>query len=209
MEPPIGIHLAGAGKRHGRTWILRGIDLVVPIGHSLAILGANGSGKSSLLRLMCGFDRASEGEVTWRTEEQSMDAMEVPMLGAYCAPDQDLIPDLTVQEHIALHQNLRPCVDGIDVDSTLRLALLDQKGDVRVRHLSSGMRQRLALTLAFTTDSRALFLDEPTSHLDKSGVDWYAQLMMDWRRGRTTIVASNHDPRDYPGAQSTWEVPVS
>lgn len=209
MEPSFGITLSGVGKRHGRSWILRGIDLEVPPGCHLAILGANGSGKSSLLRLMNGFDRPSEGDVTWRTAGASMEPMEVPLEGAYCAPDQDLIPDLTVQEHIALHHNLRTCLSETDVETTMRLALLHDKGDVRVRHLSSGMRQRLALTLAFTTDSRALFLDEPTSHLDRNGKDWYARLMSDWRRGRTTIVASNHDPQDYPGADSTWEIPAS
>ena len=67
MQPdrPLELRTEGVGKRHGRQWILRGIDLQVPAGGALAILGSNGSGKSSLLRILCGFDEASEGSLEW------------------------------------------------------------------------------------------------------------------------------------------------
>ena len=65
------------------------------------------------------------------------------------------------------------------------------------------MRQRLALTLAFTTPSAALFLDEPTSHLDDQGKEWYRNLIAAHRGGRTLVVASNHDAEEVPsGADS-------
>ena len=209
QQLPLGITLKQVGKRHGRQWILRKVDLEVPAGSTQAILGANGSGKSSLLRLMCAFDRASEGELTWSSGNQPLNAMDVPMRMAYCAPDQGLIADLDVGEHIALHQRLRRPIQGTTEQQVLELALLKDKGSVRVRDLSSGMRQRLALALAFSTDASALFLDEPTSHLDRTGKSWYGSLVVDWRRGRTLIVASNHDSTEYPGADSAWELPNS
>ena len=205
----LGISVDGVGKRHGRVWVLRHVSLSVAPGDTLAILGANGSGKSSLLRLMCGFDRPSEGTVTWRTGTQALDAMQLPLNIAYCAPDQSLLADLTVTEHIRLHQKLRPALPGSDVHAVAVLALLQEKGHVRVRDLSSGMRQRLALALAFSTDCTALFLDEPTSHLDRAGKTWYAQLVSDWQKGRSLVVASNHDPGEYPGAKAVWEFPTS
>jgi ABC-type multidrug transport system ATPase subunit len=131
--------------------------------------------------------------------------MDVPTQMAYCAPDQGLIADLEVAEHIGLHQRLRKSITGTTNQQVLELALLSDKGTVRVSDLSSGMRQRLALALAFTTDASALFLDEPTSHLDKAGKAWYQLLVADWRRGRTLVVASNHDSTEYPGANSVWE----
>ena len=64
------------------------------------------------------------------------------------------------------------------------------------------MRQRLSLTLAFSTQSSALFLDEPTSHLDANGRAWFAQLMAEWTAERTLVVASNHNEEEIPqGAQ--------
>ena len=205
----LGIAVDGVGKRHGRVWVLRKVSLTLEPGDTLAILGANGSGKSSLLRLMCGFDRPSEGAVTWRTGTQALDAMQVPMNIAYCAPDQALLADLTVGEHIQLHQKLRPALPESDVHTVLELSLLAAKGHVRVRDLSSGMRQRLALALAFSTDCAALFLDEPTSHLDRAGKSWYAELVSSWQKGRSLVVASNHDPGEYPGAKAVWEFPAS
>lgn len=203
----LGITLRQVGKRHGRQWILRQVDLQVTAGSTLAILGANGSGKSSLLRLMCAFDRPSEGELSWNCGGKTLTAMDVPTCMAYCAPDQGLIADLDVAEHISLHQSLRQPIPGTSGQQVLELALLSGKGNVRVRDLSSGMRQRLALALAFSTDASALFLDEPTSHLDRAGKSWYQTLVADWRLGRTLVVASNHDPKEYPAADSVWEFP--
>ncbi|MCH1575555.1 MAG: ATP-binding cassette domain-containing protein [Flavobacteriales bacterium] len=205
QELPLAIDLKQVGKRHGRQWVLRKVDLEVTAGSIQAILGANGSGKSSLLRIMCAFDRPSEGGLTWNLGGRAISAMDVPTQMAYCAPDQGLIADLEVAEHIALHQRLRRSITGTTHQQVLELALLSDKGAVRVSDLSSGMRQRLALALAFTTDASALFLDEPTSHLDKAGKAWYQSLVADWRRGRTLVVASNHDTTEYPGANSVWE----
>jgi ABC-2 type transport system ATP-binding protein len=132
--------------------------------------------------------------------------MDVPLSIAYCAPDQGLIAELTVAEHVALHQKLRIPLEGMGVNEGLEWARLETKRDVLVRDLSSGMRQRLALTLAFSTASSALFLDEPTSHLDSAGRAWYAELMKIHRKGRTVVVASNHDPAEFPGADRTMEL---
>ena len=141
------------------------LDLDIPAGSSMVLLGANGSGKSSLLRMLCGFDAPSEGAVAWHRGDHALTRHHVPGHMAYCAPDQSLILDLTVREHIEAHRRFRASFTGMDTDDVLRLALLESHPDSRVRDLSSGMRQRLSLSLAFTTASAALFLDEPVSHL--------------------------------------------
>lgn len=196
--PLLSIGFDRIGKRHGRQWILRNVEGNVPAGGSLVLLGANGSGKSSLLRLLCGFDAMSEGQLHWTVDEAAISREDLMGALSYCAPDQSLILDLTVAEHIAFHQNNRTLLRGLDLEGVLRLALLEDKGAVRVRDLSSGMRQRLALALAFATSSCGIFLDEPTSHLDEQGRQWYGHLLAEWRFGRTLVVASNHNAAEYP-----------
>lgn len=203
---PLELRTEGVGKRHGRQWILRGIDLHVPAGGALAILGSNGSGKSSLLRILCGFDAASEGTLSWKAGDTGISRAELPGHIAYGAPDQSLILDLTVAEHIAAHGRLRLPCDGVQPEDILRLAMLEDHPHSRVRDLSSGMRQRLALTLAFTTAAAAIFLDEPVSHLDRNGRQWYGALLEQWRRGRTLVVASNHNAEELPAGASALEL---
>ena len=208
MQPdrPLAIEAQGVGKRHGRQWVLRHLDLDIPAGSSMVLLGANGSGKSSLLRMLCGFDAPSEGAVAWHRGDHALTRYHVPGHMAYCAPDQSLILDLTVREHIEAHRRFRASFTGMDTDDVLRLALLEGHPDSRVRDLSSGMRQRLSLSLAFTTASAALFLDEPVSHLDRDGRAWYANLLAEWRRGRTLVVASNHNPEEHPKDSARFEI---
>lgn len=203
---PLGISLNTVGKRYGRQWILRGIDFHLAPGGLHAILGANGSGKSTLLRMMCAFDRPSEGRVEWSAAGVPIDAMALPMRVAYCAPDQSLVQDLSVEEHIRLHQSLRYPTEGCATREVVDLARLTGKENTRVRELSSGMRQRLALALAFSTAGAAIFLDEPTSHLDREGQEWYRSLISGWGMGRTIVVASNHNSGEYPGAAGVFDI---
>ena len=205
-EHPMEVKGQGVGKRHGRQWILRNIDLHIPPGGALAILGSNGSGKSSLLRILCGFDGSSEGSLSWQAGDAAISRADLPGHIAYGAPDQSLIQDLTVAEHIAAHGRLRMPLTDVGSDDILQLAMLEDHPRSRVRDLSSGMRQRLALTLAFTTGASAIFLDEPVSHLDQDGRLWYARLLEDWRRGRTLVIASNHNAEELPPHVTTLEL---
>ena len=61
-----------------------------------------------------------------------------------------------------------------------------------------------ALSLAFTTEAAAIFINEPVSHLDRNGRQWYGALLEQWRRGRTLIVASNHNAEELEPALRAW-----
>lgn len=203
LQSALSLTARNLGKRHGRSWTWRGVDCDIQAGGTMALLGSNGSGKSSLLRILCGFDAASEGQLDWTIGDWAPSREMLPGHIAYCAPDQALIQDFTVEEHIAFHRACRTPSSEFTPGDLLGIAMLEGKGKRRVSALSSGMRQRLALTLAFTTPSAALFLDEPTSHLDDHGREWYRNLIVAHRGGRTLVVASNHDAEEVPsGADS-------
>jgi len=197
-RPVLSFTATGLGKRHGRTWVWRHLDCSMEPGGTLALLGANGSGKSSILRILCGFDTASEGDLHWAMGHEDVARADLPGHIGYCAPDQALIHDFTVQEHLVFHRACRASSEAVSLADMLTIARLEDQAHRRIGQLSSGMRQRLALTLAFTTPSSALFLDEPTSHLDDAGQAWYLNLLDEHRGGRTLVVASNRDRQEVP-----------
>lgn len=201
--PAMGLQAVGLGKRYGRVWILRDVSFKLEPGARMVVRGGNGSGKSSLLRLICGLDRASEGIVTGEAARHDLlTAEELPDHMAYSAPDQHLIVDLTAREHLEFHARFRGYKPGLTVQLVLEAALLEAHGDKLVGALSSGMRQRLELAIAMGTRAALLVLDEPVSHLDRAGVDWYGNLQKRWCAGQTIITGSNYHGDEYPeGAQ--------
>jgi ABC-type multidrug transport system ATPase subunit len=214
-QPPIGLSVEGLGKRYGRVWILRDVSFKLKAGGRLVVRGGNGSGKSSILRLICGLDRASEGAVygTVHTtastaaaasdgESGSISPEQLLGLIAYSAPDLRLIEDLSALEQLEFHERFRGFKAGLDAASVLEAALLSGHGHKLVGELSSGMRQRLELSIALGTRAGLLVLDEPVSHLDRAGVDWYKRLLNAWCADQTIVTGSNYHDDEYPeGAQ--------
>jgi len=203
-RPAMGLQAEGLGKRYGRVWILRKVSFELVPGGRLVVRGGNGSGKSSLLRLICGLDRASEGLVSGYFEGGTVPGLEalkaelLPDHTAYSAPDQHLIVDLTAREQLAFHARFRGFKPGLTPETVLEAAQLSGHGDKMVGNLSSGMRQRLELAIAMGTQAKLLVLDEPVSHLDRAGVAWYGDLQNRWCAGQTIITGSNYHGDEYP-----------
>jgi ABC-type multidrug transport system ATPase subunit len=121
---------------------------------------------------------------------------------AYSAPDLRLIEDLSALEQLEFHERFRGFKAGLDAASVLEAALLSGHGHKLVGELSSGMRQRLELSIALGTRAGLLVLDEPVSHLDRAGVDWYKRLLNAWCADQTIVTGSNYHDDEYPeGAQ--------
>jgi ABC-2 type transport system ATP-binding protein len=168
-------------------------------GHGV-ILGANGSGKSTLGRIITGALGASEGEVTWTDGERQWNWQqrdEVVLMTLLMAPATALHPDLTVEEACAFHGNLRNWWPQFDALSALRDAGMSAALNKRLHTLSSGMKQRVQLTLALGTSSGITCLDEPAANLDQRGIDWYRELLAFTRTKTTTVICSNHRAVDF------------
>ncbi|GIV31033.1 MAG: hypothetical protein KatS3mg029_0384 [Saprospiraceae bacterium] len=179
------------GKRYLYEWIFRELTLHIPLGSALAISGPNGCGKTTLLRIISGQLSPSEGKVTFSYDDKPVPKDEVYRHVSLAAPWMDLIEIFTPSELIAFHRRLRPFIPGIDADSFLEIAKLEDARHKEIRFFSSGMKQRLRLALAFCTSSSVLLLDEPTSNLDTDGIHWFHQLAERFRTGRTIVIASN------------------
>lgn len=182
--------------------ILDGIDLVVPTGDFLAILGPSGSGKSTLLGLMAGLDRPTEGSVLLDgqpLETQSED--ELARLRrrnvGFVFQNFQLLGNLTALENVLLPLELTGRSDARD----RAVDLLDRVGlGGRTHHypsqLSGGEQQRVALARAFAPDPRLLLADEPTGNLDSATGREALDLLIDLReRAGVTLVLVTHDPQ--------------
>ncbi|HJP63705.1 MAG TPA: ATP-binding cassette domain-containing protein, partial [Mucilaginibacter sp.] len=82
---------------------------------------------------------------------------------------------------------------GMDNTAVIDLLNMHASRNKAIRYFSSGMKQRLKLALAFCSDTPMLMLDEPTSNLDKQGVEWYLGLVQQFAEGRLTIICSNQE----------------
>ena len=191
---PLSISLQGVGKQFYRQWLFRGIDLNLTAGESLAVIGTNGSGKSTFLRILAGQMAPSEGAVSFSTGNHRVPATERYRYLSWAAPYLSLFPDLSFIEHVRLQKRFtNHLVSELDA-----ISLLELKGheDKPLRYFSSGMLQRTKVGLALFQDTPLLLLDEPTSNMD----DYFAGMMLgllgQFRRDRTLVLASNL-PREY------------
>jgi tungstate transport system ATP-binding protein len=174
--------------RFGRVTALSGVDLQLPGSRRVAILGANGAGKSVLLRTLHGLVRPTEGTVSWA--------------GSAVRPlDQALVFQRPVMLRRSAVGNVAyglavrgvPAVErGLRAQESLARVGLAALGDRQARVLSGGEQQRLALARAWATRPRVMFLDEPTASLDPSAGAEVERVMSEIHVAGTAIVFSTH-----------------
>ncbi|WP_248704840.1 ABC transporter ATP-binding protein [Curtobacterium sp. MWU13-2055] len=182
------IELIGIRQRFGSRDVLTGVDLELRRGEVLGLLGANGSGKSTLLRIVTGIDAPAAGQVSTEPGQRRSDLR----VGALLDPGW-LDVRLTCQQHLAI---ALINANGRAVRSDVRTRLVEVGlGDAarrRVKHLSLGMRQRLALALALVESPDALILDEPLNGLDPDGVLWMRNLIREFTSNGGAVLLSSH-----------------
>ena len=152
--------------RQGRT-LFRSLSFAVSSGERLRIAGANGSGKTSLLRILCGLLTPSAGEVRWKNAPINSLKEEYSREIVYLGHAPAVKDELTAAENLAIACRLA----GRAVKTGEALERLGVPGDVPVRKLSQGQRRRAALARLVVSESIPLWLlDEPYAALDKQAV---------------------------------------
>lgn len=200
MANRMKISLNNIGKRYRYEWIFRGIDFEFTDHEAYAILGANGSGKSTFMKILSGHLTPSKGNITFTQHSKVIEIDQVYRYISYAAPYIELIEELTLEETLRFQAKFKPFFTGLEVASLIDRLGMKSSQKKEVKYFSSGMKQRLKLLLALCSDTPILLLDEPTTNLDRQGIDWYLELVNDYAKQRLTIVASNVE-EDYGFSQ--------
>lgn len=188
------IELSQISKRF-RSWIFRDISYRFEAGHIYGIAGSNGSGKSTLLQIISGFMTPTEGELIYLKGDSRLLPDEYNTTISYAAPYVSLIEELTVREAIEFQSLCQSSQDQLPVEHILSRSLLEDYQDRFLNQLSSGLMQRLKLTLALMCNTEVLLLDEPTSFLDEKSRKWFEEQLAQHCQDRLVVIATN-DPQD-------------
>ncbi len=183
-------------KRYQQNWIFKDLSLDIPSGTSLAILGNNGSGKSSLLRIIAAMQTATKGSITYTLNQQNIDSNSLYKQLSYAAVGMQLIEEFTLSELLSFHFSFKKSIHQLTVAEIISILDMKNVQSKLVGDFSSGMKQRVKLAQAIFTDTPLLLLDEPCSNLDKHGIAQYQEWMATYQNNRTIIVASN-DSNEY------------
>ncbi len=186
------LDVRGLEVAYGPFTVLTGVDLAVRSGETVALVGANGAGKSTVLKAICGFVQPRRGSVRLLGEEvRGLRPHQILVRGcAYVAQGQDLFPDMTVRENVLMGGYRVRDRDLVAerLETVMHLfPVLRGKSNAHASSLSGGERQQLKIARALMTRPRLLLLDEPTAGLSPKLVD---KAFDDLRRVRESTGAS-------------------
>lgn len=186
------MRLSGRGIRcvRGGREVFSGLDFEVSSGEVLAIIGANGTGKTSLLRMIAGLLTVASGSIGLESDEVELT---LPEQAHYLGHRDALKPALSVLENLSFWRDFLGGA-ALDAKESLIAVGLDHAFHVPAAYLSAGQRRRLSIARLLAVKRPIWLLDEPTSTLDSAGQSLFVALMEDHLTRGGLIVAATHAP---------------
>jgi len=189
------VRVLGLRKQFGDRVAVEGLDLEVPRGQVFGLLGPNGSGKTTTIRMLCGLLEPSAGTAVVAGRDVVRDPEGVRRSIGYMSQRYGLYDDLTVAENLRFYAEvygLRGDARRDRIEEQLTTLGLDVRRDQLAGTLSGGWKQRLALGCATSHHPHILFLDEPTAGVDPAARRTFWETIHRLARDGTTVLVTTH-----------------
>lgn len=203
VTPP-AVAVERAGKLYGVRPVLRGVSFAAPAGGTLALLGPNGAGKTTLLRALATLTTLTSGTARVAGLDVRQDAAEVRKIVGYVGHQPHLYDELTARENLLFFARMYGLRDGRErAERLIERVGLRAKANDRVRQLSRGQAQRLALARGILHEPAVLLLDEPDTGLDEEASALLEALLRERAaNGQTTLFTTHQIERGLALADS-------
>lgn len=189
------IKLDNVGKRFQNAVVLDHITLSFEKGRIYGLIGRNGSGKTMLLKCICGFVVPTSGKITVNGMDLGQSDYFTRDMGIIIETP-GFLPDYTGYENLRYLAKIRGRIGKGEIRNAIVKVGLDPDDKKKVGKYSLGMRQRLGIAQAIMENPSILLLDEPMNGLDNQGVEEMRQLLLDLKEEGTTIILASHSRED-------------
>lgn len=190
-----GIIVENVYKSFGKETVLADVNLSIPPGSIVGVVGNNGSGKTVLMKCICGFLRPDRGSVTVNGVRVGKDRDFPDSLGIIIETP-GFIPNMSGYRNLKTLAALRGLIGKREILEVLERVGLSKSAKKAVSKYSLGMRQRLGIAQAIMEDPAVLILDEPFNGLDKSTVEDMRGLLLGLRDSGKAIMLASHNAQD-------------
>ena len=187
----ITLKTQGISKQFGSHVVLGNVDMEIGSGMIHGLVGRNGSGKTVLMKMMCGLMVPTTGTI-WVNDKQVKSGKKLPYIYGVHFDTAGFIPNLNGKKNLQLLAKLRGIANDDDIELAIEKVGLDPHSKKKVRNYSLGMRQRLSIAQILMEKPDIILLDEPMNGLDSDAVEQVRSILLrEKERGALIIVATH------------------
>lgn len=174
------------GIRRSERWLFRELNFQLSAGEVIQVVGQNGSGKTSLMRSLCGLLPHAEGEISWREIDDN------PCLPIFLGHLPAVKPELTVLENLLYHPLGGKFIEEQRIEEAIEEVRLSYYADTPARHLSAGQTRRVGLARLLLVETECWVLDEPFTSVDVEGCAWLEQKISAFVKKGGSVLLTSH-----------------
>lgn len=188
------VEISNLKKYINGNCILNDINIQFEKGKIYGIVGRNGSGKSIMFKIMCGFINPSEGQI--KVFDKIIDNGEFPNNTGIIIESPGFLPQYSALKNLSIIASIKNKISEKDIKDTLSLVGLNPLDKRPVKKYSLGMKQRLGIAQAIMENPKLLILDEPMNGLDSEGINSIRNILLDYKSKGITIILASHNEDD-------------
>ena len=189
------IQIENVTKKFGEAVVLDEINMELQPGNIYGLVGRNGSGKTMLMKCICGFVLPTSGTIHVNGKIVGKE-IDIPDDIGIIIENPGFLPNYSGFKNLQLLAMIRNKIGKAQIKEAIRRVGLDQESKKHVGKYSLGMRQRLGLAQALMEDPSILLLDEPMNGLDNEGVEEIRKLILDLKQNGKLIIIASHTRED-------------